>query len=217
MKSFYEFYQKIRQFNEDDTMVPPNMGLGAQGPAGMMPPPGGAPQMGGAPGMAPTGFNMGQEVGTMQQDDSGGGNEGRTQTAPPEGDSNVSDYYGNIEAMLKFVNDFQTEDKDLKDALLSALDTVKENLASLTGTQPPENPDNEEGDASVGSNEIPTTPDQIPPGTQTPYGGSFGDSAGNQFPSNGSGSGDMGGNMDGGSNASTTGPGSLGFGGMWAG
>jgi hypothetical protein len=229
MKSFFEFYQKLKTINEQDTMVPPNLGLNAAAPAGGMPDPSAGPQMGGAPGAPPpptqqTGMDMSGEMSAMDQDTSTAPEEGdRSQLAPPEGELSVDSAFQALDSVRKFLKDFQVDDGDEdKERSLGSLkemiDAAIQQMSEITGVQPPDSAD-DEGDASVASNEIPTTPDQIPPGAETPYGGTFGDAAGggNMFPSNGSGSGDMGGNMDGGSNPATTGPGSLGFGGAFAG
>jgi hypothetical protein len=230
MKSFFEFYQKLKTINEQDTMVPPNLGLNAAAPGGMMPPPAGGPQMGGVPGAPPapmqqqTGFDMGSEMSSLNQDAATAPEEGdRSQLSPPEGEVNVDSAFQALDSVRKFLKDFQVDDSDddkerSLGSLKDMIDAAIQQMSEITGVQPPESTE-DEGDASVGSNQIATTPDQLEPGTETPYGATDASvpGMGNNFPSNGSGSGDMGGNMDGGSSPATTGPGSLGFGGAFAG
>lgn len=221
MKSFFEFYDllKKKKMNEQDgtnTMAPPNMGMGAAPPGGMMTP---ADPAGG--GMDMSGMNM--PTGDMGDEGATAPEEGkapdRNQTAPPEG-MTIEEIYPMVQDIINFVTKQKVDGDEEKqqiveEDLLPQLNAIKNNLARLTGKQPPDDKEGE-SDASAASNEIPTSPDEIPPGTETAYGGTFGDAAGggNMFPSNGSGSGDMGGNMAGGSTPGTTGPGALGFGGF---
>lgn len=226
MKSFFEFYDllKQRRMNEQDgtnTMTDPNMGMNAAAPAGTMTP---TDQGGAAPAMG----GMDMPMGDMGEEGAVAPEEGkekpeRDQLAPPEGDMpQPEELFSMIDKIKSFVTDYDIgddEDKDsAKQEIDSQLEALKNNLVKITGVQPADDKDGED-DQSVASNEIPSSPDEIPPGTETAYGGTFGDAAGggNMFPSNGGGSGDMGGPMAGGSTPGTTGPGALGFGGFSAG
>jgi hypothetical protein len=229
MKSFFEFYDKLKskRLNEQDAMVPPNMGMGQAPPGGQMPSAGGMDSMG-APGQVAgqQGMNLDapQDMGGMDQldaDQDEGKEDSDSQTAPPEGEATAESLYPTIDTLIKFVKDYSVGDDDDKDQkreeLLSQLDAIKNNIADLTGVQPPSGPSDEESDDSVGANQIDASADEIPPGKQTAYGGEFGDQAGGASMPNMDGTGNMYGNMDGGSNPATTGGGALGFGGAFAG
>ena len=156
---------------------------------------------------------MGEEGGSDDQD--------RNQTAPPAHEMSDDNFIPMLNSLIKYAKKMEVdEEKDDKHSeVLSQLRAAMQNFADMTGQAAPDE-DGEDGDEDGGENSpdknaMSASPDMIPPGGQTPYGGEFGNPAGgggNQFPSAGGGSGDLGyGTMAGGSSPSVTGPGMQGM------
>jgi hypothetical protein len=212
MKSFFEFYEKLKSKKLNE-----NMGMQMPGQPMMAPPGGnmGAPQMGG--GMAPP--PMG---GDMAAPDMGGGDmdmssgEAETDAAPnatqrntsaPEGDSKKpEEIYDMLDQISNFIKNAAGKDGEeevdpqLKSEMESTLDSLKANLETLTGISAPSS--SEDGAEEMGAEQPDekgvgiddASPQELDAGG-APSGGA--PAGGNLFPSQAGGSGDMG--MGGGS------------------
>jgi hypothetical protein len=161
---------------------------------------------------------MGQEGGEGEGDD-----QDRNQTAPPAHEMSDDNFIPMLNSLIKYAKKMEVDEEkdDKRSEVLSQLRAAMQNFADMTGqAAPDEDGEDEDGD-SPDQNAMPASADMIPPGQQTAYGGEFGNAAGgggNNFPSAGGGSGDLGfGTMAGGSSPSVTGPGMGGFGGGAAG
>lgn len=158
MKSFFEFYEKLksnRLTEAADAMVPPNTGMGAAAGTAMTP----APSMAGGGMGAPQDMNLGappaEDAAAAPE---AGDADVQRQTAAPEGEVDAAGIYGLMDQMKEFLDRFATEDDDekaeLKDDLTQKLDAIKNDFISLTGVEPPKEekaPEEETGDEMGGA------------------------------------------------------------------
>lgn len=138
MKSFFEFYEKLKnnKLNEQaDAMVPPKTGMGAQAGAAMMP----APDMGATGAAGDMNLDMPPADPAADAEPAAGGDI-QKQTAPAEGEIDADGIYPLLDQMLEFLNRFATEEDDekaeLKDGLTQKLEAIKNDFISLTGVEP---------------------------------------------------------------------------------
>ena len=165
MKSFYEFYEKLKQkkqLHEQDAMVQPNLGMPASMPS-MAPP---SNQM----GTASAGMNLAnqQPAPEMDMQDTESGDKGiQPNTAPPEGGVTADTVYPMMDQIVEFVNKVlesagdDDEKKELGEGLLQKLDAIKNDLISFTGVQPPDAQEDDGSDEMGGQQ-----PDQSGTGLQ---------------------------------------------------
>lgn len=156
MKSFYEFYEKLKQkkqLNEQDAMVQPNLGMPATMPS-MAPP---ANQMNTPAASADMNLANQQQAPEMGLDDADSGDKGiQPNTAPPEGGVTADTVYPMMDQIVEFINKVlesagdDDEKKELGEGLLQKIDAIKNDLISFTGVQPPDSGDEETADEMGG-------------------------------------------------------------------
>lgn len=227
MKSFFEFYQKLKdkQINEQDQggmnlnapapAAPGGMGMGAgQGGTPAAP---AFPSMVGQPGANQAGVlgqDMDLDMGAENQQGQEGDDRISRQTDENIGEQDADTLMQNLQDLLKFVKNYgvgdDQEKSSKKDELQKQLEAVMENLGQLTGTSVPGSDEQEEGEMGGEQEEDGSMPEAP---TANMGGGGASPLGGNQFPSEGGGTGDMGGNMAGGSAPAAQGGGMGGMGG----
>lgn len=205
MKSFFEFYnhlkdRKLREqadSNAPAAPAPMSLNMGGSAPASS---PSNSPATGGA------GANQPGVIGQDMDLDMSGQTEGdgmTKQTDEPVGEQDPSQMMDSLKQLSQFVKNFGVGDDqqktDKKNELTKQIQAVMENLGILTGSQVPSEDDQSEGeiggsqpDSSSEDGGLPNAgPSDMGAGNSPPLGGNA--------PSSAAGTGDMGGNMAGGS------------------
>jgi hypothetical protein len=230
MKSFFEFYNhlKNKKLNEQDQM-------GMQSAGGMAPAPrpnapsggmdmgmGNTPPAMNSPSTAGAGANqqgvLGQDMDLdMGASDTGDSSDITRQTDQSIGEQDPSQLMDNLKQLMNFVKNFGVGDdqdkSEKKDELNKQLQAVMENLGQLTGAEVPS--DDSQADGEMGGEQPDSSEEDggLPDASNTDMGAGGSAPLGGNTGSDAFGSGDMGGNMAGGASAQPAG----GMGGMGGG